>query len=232
MKRLLVMARIILSRRMTCWYLSPIIAFGTVAFILVFRSLLLTTGQELHIAAGGGSTAIAVSLLASAITALATCFPLATAVGITRCDVVLGNLLHHLQAVVYNTLLLAGMLVLEGATGGWFINQPIFGTGLLDHGSWFTFWWFTPLSLLAAMAMGASVAAAWLWRGTLGLLLHAATTMAIFMTTLWLISLCWDWARFAAHFNAGWLAGSLALVTVLALTGTAALIRRASVRGS
>ena len=68
-------------------------------------------------------------------TALATCFPLATAVGITRCDVVLGNLLHHLQAVVYNTLLLAGMLVLEGATGGWFINQPIFGTGLLDHGS-------------------------------------------------------------------------------------------------
>lgn len=75
MKRSLVMARIILSRRMTCWYLSPIIAFGTVAFILVFRSLLLTTGQELHIAAGGGSTAIAVSLLASAITALATCFP-------------------------------------------------------------------------------------------------------------------------------------------------------------
>ena len=147
-------------------------------------------------------------------------------------DIGLGNLLHHLQAVVYNTLLLAGMLVLEGATGGWFINQPIFGTGLLDHGSWFTFWWFTPLSLLATMAMGASVAAAWLWRGTLGLLLHAATTMAIFMTTLWLISLCWDWARFAAHFNAGWLAGSLALVTVLALTGTAALIRRASVRGS
>ena len=124
------------------------------------------------------------------------------------------------------------MLVLEGATGGWFINQPIFGTGLLDHGSWFTFWWFTPLSLLATMVMGASVAAAWLWRGTLGLLLHAATTMAIFMTTLWLISLCWDWARFAAHFNAGWLAGSLALATVLALTGTAALIRRASIRGS
>lgn len=79
---------------------------------------------------------------------------------------------------------------------------------------------------------GASVAAAWLWRGTLGLLLHAATTMAIFMTTLWLISLCWDWARFAAHFNAGWLADSLALVTVLGLAGTTTLIRRASIRGS
>jgi len=39
---------------------------------------------------------------------------------------------------------------------------------------------------------GASVAAAWLWRGTFGLLLHAAATMAIFMTTLWLISPCWD----------------------------------------
>lgn len=75
MNRSLVMARIILSRRMTCWYLSPIIVFGTVAFILAFRSLLLTTGQELHIAAGGGSTAIVISLLASTITALATCFP-------------------------------------------------------------------------------------------------------------------------------------------------------------
>ena len=60
----------------------------------------------------------------------------------------------NLQAAVYNALLLAGMLMLEGATGGWFINQPIFGTGLLDHGSWFTFWWFTPLSLLATMAVG------------------------------------------------------------------------------
>ena len=79
---------------------------------------------------------------------------------------------------------------------------------------------------------GASVAAAWLWRGTFGLLLHAAATMAIFMTTLWLISLCWDWARFAAHFNAGWLADSLALVTVLGLAGTTTLIRRASIRGS
>ena len=76
------------------------------------------------------------------------------------------------------------------------------------------------------------VAAAWLWRGTFGLLLHAAATMAIFMTTLWLISLCWDWARFAAHFNAGWLADFLALVTVLGLTGTTTLIRRASIRGS
>ena len=36
MKRSPTMARIILSRRMTCWYLSPIIAFGTVAFILFF----------------------------------------------------------------------------------------------------------------------------------------------------------------------------------------------------
>ena len=36
MKRSLVMARIILSRRMTCWYLCPIIAFGTVASILFF----------------------------------------------------------------------------------------------------------------------------------------------------------------------------------------------------
>ena len=36
MKHSLVMARIILSRRMTCWYLSPIIAFGMVAFILFF----------------------------------------------------------------------------------------------------------------------------------------------------------------------------------------------------
>ena len=36
MKRSPTMARIILSRRMTCWYLSPILAFGTVAFILFF----------------------------------------------------------------------------------------------------------------------------------------------------------------------------------------------------
>ena len=180
----------------------------------------------------GHPRTIIISLTASAITAPATCFPLATAVGITRRDVVLGNLLHHLQAVVHNTLLLACMLVLEGVTGGWFIGQPIFGTGLLDHGGWSTFWWLTPLSLLTTMAVGASVAAAWLWRGTLGLLLHAATTMIILMTAVWLISLCWDWARFAAHFHTGWLGGSMALVTVLALAGTTALIRRASVRGS
>ena len=55
MKRSPTMARIILSRRMTCWYLSPIIAFGTVAFILFFSSLLLTTDQELHIAAGAAA---------------------------------------------------------------------------------------------------------------------------------------------------------------------------------
>ena len=102
----------------------------------------------------------------------------------------------------------------------------------MDHGSWFIFWWFTPLSLLATMAVGHRWPPPGSGGGTFGLLLHAAATMAIFMTTLWLISLCWDWARFAAHFNAGWLADFLALVTVLGLTGTTTLIRRASIRGS
>ena len=227
MTRSLAVLRMNLLRRMNSWYATPIILAGFLAFVLFLRIVVEGTDPAGEIRMhGGGGVALRGFLGGTAASSFATCFPLAIAVGVTRRGYVAGSLLHHLQQAIYGTLLLAGLLALERATGHWFVGQRVFDAGQLAYGGWGTFAWLTPLSLLAIMGVCTSASSAWLWRGMTGLLIYTAAMVAAGIAVLPL------WQVVLPYFNEAWLALLLVAVTALGLLATFLITPRISIRGS
>ena len=141
----------------------------------------------------------------------------------------IGNFLHHLQQTVYVIVLLAGLIALERATAGWFLGQTIFDG---DHGSWWgTFTWLTPLKILVFLAVFTSARAVHMWRGLQAMLIYMVA-LGVISTSAYVHVHMWYGEVLDAHFNDGWLAVLLVVLTVLGLAITYLVTRQISVRDS
>lgn len=236
MNRVQAVVKLHMSRRMSTWLMPPVLALGVVvAVVLVVGALRLAgidTNSEAFVSGIRTNGAILWTLtgflIASGVQAATSCFSLAVALGTTRRDYVAGTGVYFVLLSVYLTAILACLLLVEKATGQWFINAyaiDVFALGGGELGR------FVPLALLGALAMlslGTLFGSSWLRFGSRGPLLIAAVLVVLIVVAIFLVVP--NFARVVQWLTPTFAMLALVVLTVVSLLGATGFLRTASVR--
>ncbi|WP_203567683.1 hypothetical protein [Aestuariimicrobium ganziense] len=238
MNRVLSVTRMHLGRRVASFVFPLGLALGVVlAMVLIVAAIRLagvdtmSEGFARGTASNGGIVWTLVGFsTALGVQAATACFALATALGTTRRDYVLGTAAYFAIQGLAMTAMLSVLLVIERATEHWFLGARTLDVVMLGSGDWGRFLPTVFLGSLAALALGALLGASWLRFGNRGpavisgiVVLAAAIALVIIVPRL-------DAIVAAAQFS--WVPIGLAVVTLVAFGGAAVFLRRTSVRGN
>lgn len=159
---------------------------------------------------------------------VATTFPFALALGATRRHFALGTLLSHLLQSCYVTAVATVLLLVEKATGHWFVDAYAFDSHILGGGRIEIFVPTVLLGTLTVLSVGGAFAAAWVRYGTRGPLIIAAAVVLVIVLAL--LALAPALGTIVANFELWWLAVLSTGLIVLAVLGEYGFLRSASVR--
>ena len=160
--------------------------------------------------------------------AVSTTFPFAMALGATRRSYVLGTALANVLTSVYVTVILAVLLLIELATGHWWLDIYVLDNHALGAGD---VWRLIPTAFLGVLfctTIGGLFAAIWVRYGNKG---PAIFGLALGLLLAVLVLALVPYAReIFEGFSAAKLAGAAAALIVVSLLGTWLAMRRTAVR--
>lgn len=159
---------------------------------------------------------------------VATTFPFALALGATRRHFALGTLLSHVLQSCYVTAVATALLVIEKATGHWFVDAYAFDSHYLGAGRFEILVPTILLGTLTVLSLGGVFAASWVRHGSRGPLVIGA--VAVLVVAVLLLALAPMLGTIVANFELWWLAVLAAGLVLLAVLGEYGFLRSASVR--
>ena len=162
------------------------------------------------------------------VASVATTFHFALALGATRSNFALGTLASHVLLAAYTSVVTVVLLLLEKATGQWFVNAYVFDSIFLGSGNVKTAAVVMFLATLTIFSLGGVFAASWVRFGSRGPLLLAGG--AVLVIVLFLLGFAPKLADIFAGFQAWWLAVIAGVLIALSVLGEYLLLRKASVR--
>lgn len=238
MNRVLSVTRMHLARRVASFIFPLGLALGVVlAMMLVVSAIRLagidtmSEGFSRGAANNGGIGWTLIGfLIALGVQAATASFALATALGTTRRDYVLGTAVYFVLQAVAMTAMLSVLLLIERATNHWFIGARTLDVGMLGSGDWSRFLPIVFVGTLASLALGALFGASWLRFGNRGPAVISGIVVVVVAVALVLILPRLDTIIAAAQFF--WVPLGLAALTLVAFGGATAFLRHASVRGN
>lgn len=238
MNRTIPVVRMHLNRKFSTLVMPLILGVGVVILMVVIVATLSAAGVPTSspefidgIRNNGGIVyTLAGFLVSLGVQAATACFAFATSLGTTRRDYVLGTGLYFLLQTAYVVGILAVLLVLEKATGHWFINAYTLDVDALGNGRWGSFLLVVFAGTLSMQAVGAMFGASWLRFGSRGPLLISVVLVAVLGVSI-LIAIP-RWAAIAQGFSVVWVALALVVLGAVALIAAGAFLRRTSVRGA
>lgn len=238
MNRATAIVRMHFNRKFSAFVMPPILGVGVVLIMIVIVMALRgagvpTSSQEFVDGFrnnGGIIWTLAGFLISLGVQAATACFAFATSLGTTRRDYVLGTGAYFLLQTAYVTAILSILLVVEKATGHWFVGAYALDVHVLGDGNFAAFLPIVMAGTLSMQAVGAMFGASWLRFGSRGPLLIASVMVVLLVASILIIVP--RWAAVMAGISFVWAALALLLLGVVALTATGAFLRRTSVRGT
>jgi hypothetical protein len=233
---ILVSARVQAANRNTFVWVPLLVLGGSTVLTLAVWWAVKAAGAETQLFSGSVQAPFWYLLVVGAQTVALT-FPFTQALSLSRRDFWLGAMLNFSVFSVLFAVLLWLLGLVEGATGGWWMNGRMFafpaelegGAGFPDAGSP---WYLLLYALLAMMALSIGFAFGTVYKrfGPTGLTLAITGTVAA-VIVLFVLSVRLDWwPTLQAWFPADRVPGNVAIVTgVIAALGffvSWALIRR------
>ncbi len=218
-------------------FLLPLYITATVALISIVISLLYwrsgsLPGTQEWIQGSRANPGIAYGLASFlvyfGVQSVASTFPFALTLGATRRSIVAGQLLSAMLASAYLSVVFAVLLLLELATGHWFVGFYIFDVNVLGAGELTRLLPTVFLATLALLSVGGAFGASWVRYGAKGPVL-IGTAVALTLIIALAVAVPWAEAILAA-FELWWLAIAAIAVIATSATGTWLLLRSASVR--
>lgn len=159
---------------------------------------------------------------------VATTFPFALTLGAARRAFALGTLAWWAIMSAYLTAVLAVLMLVERATGHWFVGFYVFDVDVLGAGDVRLLVPIVFLGSLTLFSLGGVFAAAWLRFGNRGpVALAVVVAVALIVVAIVVIP---DIAAIVGAFRLWWLAVAAGVVIAASSTGTWALLRAATVR--
>lgn len=172
-------------------------------------------------------------LIVVGVQAVSYTFPFALGFGATRRDYWLGTGLMFVLASLLYAVVIATLLVIERATGGWGIGAGMFDALWYVGADWFTAFYTTFALQLLVLFIGAGVTTVFMrWRMK-GLLTLAAGGMVVILGIIALLTFTASWESLGAWLGSIGLVGVFTLLLVTALAWAVAgflVIRRATPR--
>lgn len=172
-------------------------------------------------------------LIVVGVQAVSYTFPFALGFGATRRDYWLGTGLMFVLASLLYAVVIATLLVIERATGGWGIGAGMFDALWYVGADWFTAFYTTFALQLLVLFIGAGVTTVFMrWRMK-GLLTLAFGGMAVILGLIAVLTFTESWAPLGEWLASIGLVGVFTLVLVTALAWAVAgflVIRRATPR--
>lgn len=159
---------------------------------------------------------------------VATTYPFALALGTTRRNFVLGTLVANAVQSAYISLLLLALLGIELATGHWFVNAYIFDVAALGSGNALVLLATSFIGVLVFLTLGGLFGAIWVRFGPKGpIVMGLALGLAIAIIVLVIAP---QFIEIVTSITRASLAVTAVVVILVAMLGTWAAMRRASVR--
>ncbi|MBM7506161.1 hypothetical protein ACFPER_03515 [Agromyces aurantiacus] len=160
-------------------------------------------------------------------------FPFALGFGATRRDYWLGTSLMFVLASVLYSVVVATLLMIERATGGWGIGAGMFDALWYVGADWFTAFYTTFALQLLVLFIGAGVTTVFMrWRMK-GMLTLAFGGMALILAIIALLTFTESWGRIGAWLASVGLVGGFTVLLAVASAWAVAgflVIRRATPR--
>jgi hypothetical protein len=209
----------------------PVYILGAVVLLTVAISIaILRAGGSLEDADFNASILYSVLgyTVAIGVQNVSSSFPFALALGATRHNFVLGNLLTAATQSLLVAVVGVVLLGLETVTGGWFIGAKAVSSVLLGSGNPVLLGGTMLLAVLTALSVGGAFGSSYVRLGAKGPLLLSIGIAAVIVALL--LVLIPQAVAVADAFEPWWLAVAGSVVIGLSTVGQYLFLRRASVR--